>query len=60
MLKPALLLGTMLLSLNAVAASVTELNTALQKASMKSAQPTTKMTYAGRDVKDLLPEVVPA
>jgi len=50
MIKSALLLGTILLSCNAFAASVSDLNSALNKANQKTPQNFTKIIYGGRDV----------
>ncbi len=58
MIKPALLLGTILLSYNAFAASVSDLNSALNKANQKTAQSPTKIIYGGRDI--LHPQVANA
>lgn len=56
MIKPALLLGTMLLSYNAFAASVSDLNSALNKTYQKTTQNPTKIIYGGRDI--FQPQVV--
>lgn len=58
MLKPALLLGTLLLSCNAFAVSLPDLNSALNKINQKITQSPTKIIYGGRDI--LHPQVANA
>ena len=50
MIKPALLLGTILLSCNTFAASVSDLQSALHKANQKTPPNSTKIMYGGRDI----------